>query len=109
MIQLGIGEKIRSVRRSKRMTQKKLADKVGCESSFVSHIERNSRNMSLDYLRRIADALDTPAYRLMTGENDRAALYVSILLDLDEEHFEIAAEFLDYLRNRQAGRSRNQE
>lgn len=105
MAQLNIGEKIREARRGKHMTQKKLADLVGCKSSFVSHIERNSRNMSLTYLGRIATALETHPYRLMTpGGDDQASHCVNLLDGLDTQHLNMAREYLEYLRERQKQR-----
>ena len=101
MSQIGIGQKIRAVRRDKHMTQRKLAELIGCKSSFVSHIESNSRNLSLAYLQRIAAALKTPAYRLMTSEDDAIAQCVDTLNELSPEHFKMAKDYLEYLVNRQ--------
>lgn len=101
MGQIAIGEKIRNVRRRKHMTQRKLAELIGCKSSFVSHIEHNSRNISISYLKRIADALETPAYRLVSSDDDRTTRALALLEGLDESHLSVALDYLEYLREQQ--------
>ena len=97
---MNIGEKIRTIRKTKQMTQRKLAEIIGCKSSFVSHIEHNSRRISLDYLGRIAKALDTPTYRFVSNDGDRMAKVLSMLEELDDESFKMANEYLEYLVRR---------
>ena len=99
---MNIGEKIRTIRKNKQMTQRKLAEIIGCKSSFVSHIEHNSRKISLDYLRRIAEALDTPAYRFVSNESDGMAKALSLLEQLDDNSFKTALEYLEFLAGKKA-------
>lgn len=99
---MNIGEKIRTIRKNKQMTQRKLAEIIGCKSSFVSHIEHNSRRISLDYLGRIAKALDTPAYRFVSNDGDRMTKALGMLEGLDDESFRMANEYLEYLTKRKA-------
>ncbi len=66
---LRVGEKIRDLRKKKRVRQDELARMVGISPGAVSNFEKGRRSVSLDWLRRIADALDTPiAYFLPDGE-----------------------------------------
>ena len=94
---INIGEKIRVARRNKCMTQKKLAESIGCKSSFVSHIERNSRNLSLAYFQRISEALETPAYRLMAPEGDKAIQLADQIAALSPESFNLVRQFVEFL------------
>lgn len=52
-----IGKKIRVLRRRKRMTQAELAEKCEISLSFLGHIERGTRKLSVDTLYKIAKTL----------------------------------------------------
>ena len=55
-----LGERIRSIRESKGITQNTLAESVHVTSSYISRIEHGSSLPSLDLIQSIAEALDTP-------------------------------------------------
>ncbi len=66
---LRVGEKIRDLRKKKRVRQSKLARVVGISPGALTNFEKGRRGISLDWLRTIADALDTPiAYFLPEGK-----------------------------------------
>ncbi len=66
---LRVSERIRDLRKKKRVRQSKLARMVGISPGALTHFEKRQRSISLDWLRIIADALDTPiAYFLPDGE-----------------------------------------
>jgi transcriptional regulator with XRE-family HTH domain len=46
-------------------SQEALAFECGLHRTFVAHVERQARNISLDNLERIATALGVPPYRLL--------------------------------------------
>lgn len=52
-----IGEKIRKIRKEKKMTLKELSEQTGVSISFLSQVERNKCNVTLESLRKISDAL----------------------------------------------------
>ena len=53
-----IGKRIRTLRKAKKWTQARLAEKAGIEPSNLSHIERAATKLSLPTLVSIANALD---------------------------------------------------
>lgn len=53
------------LRREKGMSQEALAFEAGLHRTFVAHVERQARNISLDNLVRLADALDVPVHTLL--------------------------------------------
>lgn len=55
------------LRRKKGWSQEALALEVGLHRTFVAHVERQSRNISLDNIERLAGALDVPTYALLKG------------------------------------------
>jgi len=63
-----VGERIQRLRKSARIRQQTLAAMVGITPGALTNFEKGRRQVSLDWLERIADALDTPvAYFLGDG------------------------------------------
>lgn len=62
-----IGMRIRQVRKAKSWSQDELAKKCGISMSFLGHIERGTRIMSMETFVSICAALDTGADELLWG------------------------------------------
>ena len=56
-----LGDIIRRIRREKSFTQSEVAKKAGVSTSFISHIENNSRTPDVELVSRIAAALEVSA------------------------------------------------
>lgn len=56
-----IGKRVRIRRQIMELTQEGLAEKIGVCTSFVGHIERGTRKLSVETLYALCKALDTPA------------------------------------------------
>ncbi|HSF17823.1 MAG TPA: helix-turn-helix transcriptional regulator [Vicinamibacteria bacterium] len=69
--EMKVGERIRDVRKSKRIRQKVLARMVGISPGALTNFEKGRRRISLDWLQRIAEALDTPMSYFLPDEKDR--------------------------------------
>ena len=63
----GMGMRIRKARKEKGMSQDKLAKECGICLSFMGHIERGSRIMSMETFANICTALDSGADELLWG------------------------------------------
>ena len=53
------------LRRAKGWSQEALALESGLHRTFVAHTERGARNISLDNLEKLANALGVPPYKLL--------------------------------------------
>lgn len=53
-----LGKQIRQARMSKRITQSKLAELVGCNQEYISRLENGLVNTTIEYLIHIANVLD---------------------------------------------------
>ncbi|MCD6336412.1 MAG: helix-turn-helix transcriptional regulator [Candidatus Latescibacteria bacterium] len=53
-----IGKKIRELRKSKELTQERLAEKADLHPTYVGSIERGEVNVSINTLQKTADALE---------------------------------------------------
>lgn len=70
-----IGKNIQFYRDLREMKGKDLAAKVGCSVGALSHIEKGSRQPSVDMLYKIADALDVSVINLVLDEKEITRFY----------------------------------
>ncbi len=63
-----LGDKMRKLRKEKDFSLKELADKTGLTPSFLSQVERNLADPSINSLRKVADALDVPIFSLLESD-----------------------------------------
>jgi transcriptional regulator with XRE-family HTH domain len=64
-----VGDRIRQVREDRRFTQDRLAEMTTISKGFLSDVENNKRNVSSEYLLRIANSLGTSVDYLLKGES----------------------------------------
>jgi transcriptional regulator with XRE-family HTH domain len=67
-----VGDRIRGIRETKKLTQDQLSEKTGISKGFLSEIENGKRNVSSEYLLRIANALCASVDYLLRGTTDSA-------------------------------------
>ena len=60
-----------SLRRARGWSQEALAFEAGLHRTFVAHVERQARNISLDNLERLAEALDVQVHELLVAHGAR--------------------------------------
>ena len=61
------GERIRSLREKRSLSQENLAFLVGVHRTYLGGIERGERNVSLHNIKRIAQAFEMTISQLMEG------------------------------------------
>lgn len=59
-----IGQRIRSYRTAKHLSQEKLSELAGCHPTYIGQIERAEKNVSLESIEKIATALNIPLSKL---------------------------------------------
>lgn len=64
---VGISKRIREARVAADMTLTQLADKANLSKGFMSDVESSRRNISVESLQRIAEALHVPIHWLVVG------------------------------------------
>ena len=77
-----VGDRIRHIRKTNKLTLQALADKTNFSVGFLSQVERGVTEPSLSALRKISDALEVSLYMLleqgisnaMTVKSDKRAL-----------------------------------
>lgn len=63
-----LGEKIKSIRKERKLTAKEVAERAEVTPGYISQIERDLISPSLSVLMRIAEALDTPLSSLVAQD-----------------------------------------
>lgn len=62
---VAFGQKVREIRKSKGLSQEALADIAGVDRSYMGHIERGEKNITLTKIYQIAEALNINASELL--------------------------------------------
>lgn len=61
-----LGENLKRLRAERAWSQEELAYQAQLHRTFVAHVERCQRNISLDNIAKLAHAFQVPAYQLLT-------------------------------------------
>lgn len=62
-----LGERVRELRQATGLSQEAFADRCGLDRTYISGIERGKRNVSLENLKVLAEALDVTLSGLLDG------------------------------------------
>jgi transcriptional regulator with XRE-family HTH domain len=81
-----IAEKIKTLRRAKRMTLKELAKKAGCTDAYLSQMERGRANPSIMILKKVASALEINVVDFFVGPQNA----VNDVVTKEKDRVEIA-------------------
>jgi transcriptional regulator with XRE-family HTH domain len=65
-----LGKRIRAERRRQDLTQEKLAEMAEISDSFMGHIERGGRTLSIETLVKLANALNLNIEYIICGEHN---------------------------------------
>ena len=60
---------LRRLRAERQMSQEDLALEADLHRTFVAHVERGARNISIDNIEKLAHSLQVPAFELLRAEN----------------------------------------
>tara|TARA_R100001039_G_C1806674_1_gene80795 strand:+ start:138 stop:353 length:216 start_codon:yes stop_codon:yes gene_type:complete len=62
------GSKVRALRKEKGLSQEELASLAGLDRSYMGHIERGEKNITLLKIHQISDALGISPDQLLAGQ-----------------------------------------
>ncbi|MEI2282449.1 helix-turn-helix domain-containing protein [Paenibacillus polysaccharolyticus] len=107
-----VGEKIRLVRKAQGMTQEKLSELSGLSEKYLSDTERGARNISLESLEKIMEALKIRPHDLFlyadnnamgTDKHQLIEMFRPLLMDRDVPEIKfllkVVQEFVDTFEN----------
>ena len=91
-----MGKRIRERRKNMKLTQQELANQIDLSASFLGHIERGTRVLSVDTLVKLCTALKMPPNELLGMECMEAAPQVPAQLRIFSQ--EVAQAVMDITR-----------
>jgi len=91
-----MGEKLKSLRNEKKLTQKQVADQIGLAISAVSSYESGTRYPSYDVLVKLASIFHVSTDYLI-GMTDTRNVDVT---GLNDSEIELISQLVDMLRNK---------
>lgn len=102
-----IGARVRSIRKVKGLTQEQLAEKANTSHSYIGDLERGERNVTLQSLHKISEALGVKFFDLFQyGEFEEVEeksqivwKIIELLIDRTEEEQQKALNILKELFN----------
>lgn len=65
-----VGDRIRAIRKAKRLTQQQLAELSNLDDAYIGAVERGERNFSMDTLEKIVTALKIQPTELFQNHDD---------------------------------------
>ena len=71
LLRAAIGHAIRQVREDRSLSQERLAEFAGLHRTYVSSVEQGRRNLSIENIHKIANALDVSMTELIQLCEDR--------------------------------------
>lgn len=83
---MNIGERIKKIRKQKKLTLVELGEKIGLKKSTISRYEKNDINIPSDKLEKIAHALNVSPQYLLGFEEVQNDIDTSMLSDLSLIH-----------------------
>lgn len=93
---VNMGEKLKSLRTEKNLTQKQVADRIGLAISAVSSYESGSRYPSYDVLVRLAHIFHVSTDYLL-GMTDKRNVDVT---GLSDDEIELVSQLVEMLRRK---------
>lgn len=69
-----LGMKIRETRKSRHISQEKLAEQVDLHPTYISQLENGKANLTIGVLNAIADSLHTPIVDLLPDDEEQTEL-----------------------------------
>jgi transcriptional regulator with XRE-family HTH domain len=88
-----IGQLIREIRKSRHMTQMKLADLVGVSYQQIQKYEKGASSISVDRLKQISKALDVTIFTFFPAEKKGALKESKLAVKMSKEEQVILENF----------------
>lgn len=71
MLRIIFGQNVRKFRNRINLTQKDLSYKAKMQRTYITEIENGHRNVTLDLIEELANALEIEPYMLLTSKEEK--------------------------------------
>ena len=97
-----MGQRIMVRRKSLRMTQEELAEKLGVSTQMISNLELGKKAIRPDNLAKVCEVLELSADFVLTGNNTKSAVdaVAEKLLQLTAEELQMVSDMIDYMNSK---------
>ncbi len=97
-----IGDRIFKKRKTMKMTQSELAEKVGVSTQMISNLECGKKAIRPENLVKICEVLNMSADYILTGNNTNNAIdeIIGKLANLTSDELQMVNEMIDYMSNK---------
>lgn len=86
---------LKTIRKDHHITQEKLAELCNTDTAYIGQIETKKRFPSINFIEKIADALDIEPYLLFKNRTDETAEQKKRLQELKSELFSLLDEDIE--------------
>ncbi len=89
-------------RKSMRMTQEELAEKLGVSTQMISNLELGKKAIRPENLAKVCETLELSADFVLTGTRTKTAVeaVAEKLIPLTKEELKIISDLTDYMNNK---------
>ena len=97
-----MGQRIMVRRKSLRMTQEELADKLGVSAQMISNLELGKKAIRPENLAKVCEVLSLSADFVLTGTNTKTAVdaVAAKLTQLTAEELQMVSDMIDYMNKK---------
>lgn len=97
-----MGQRIMVRRKSLRMTQEELAEKLGVSTQMISNLELGKKAIRPDNLARVCSVLELSADFILSGANTRTPVdhVAEKLIQLTPEELQMVSDMIDYMNSK---------
>lgn len=95
-----MGQRIMTRRKSLRLTQEELAEKMDVSTQMISNLELGKKAIRPENLAKVCDVLDVSADYVLTGskkKNEQVNLIIKRLMELSETELKIISSMINYM------------
>ena len=95
-----MGQRIMTRRKSLRLTQEELAEKMDVSTQMISNLELGKKAIRPENLAKVCDVLDVSADYVLTGSkknNEQVNLIIKRLMELSETELKIISSMINYM------------
>lgn len=96
-----MGQRIMLRRKTLRMTQEELAEKLGVSTQMISNLELGKKAIRPENLAKLCSVLNLSADFVLAGTNTRTAVdsVAEKLSQLSEEELQLVSNLVNYMNN----------
>ncbi|MDO4747607.1 MAG: helix-turn-helix transcriptional regulator [Eubacteriales bacterium] len=95
-----MGQRIMLRRKSLRLTQEELAEKIDVSTQMISNLELGKKAIRPENLAKVCDVLDVSADYVLTGakrQKEEVNILIEKLMELSENELKIISSMINYM------------